>query len=45
MEERGKAATHNDLGNAYLQQGRYDLALLKYEQATRLDSMYLAGLV
>ena len=40
MDGRGKAATHNDLGNAYLQQGRYDLALLKYEQATRLDSMY-----
>ena len=40
MDERGKAATHNDLGNAYLQQGRYDLALLKYEQATRLDSSY-----
>ncbi|MDE2734910.1 MAG: glycosyltransferase family 39 protein [Gemmatimonadota bacterium] len=40
MDERGKAATHNDLGNAYLQQGRYDLALLKYEQATRLDSTY-----
>ena len=40
MEGRGKAATHNDLGNAYLQQGRYDLALLKYEQATRLDSTY-----
>ena len=28
------------MGNAYLQQGRYDLALLKYEQATRLDSTY-----
>ena len=40
MDGRGKAATHNDLGNAYLQQGRYDLALLKYEQATRLDSTY-----
>ena len=40
MDERGKAATHNDLGNAYLQQGRYDLTLLKYEQATRLDSTY-----
>ena len=40
MDERGKAATHNDLGNAYLQQGRYDLALLKYEQATRLDLSY-----
>ena len=40
MDERGKAATHNDLGNAYLQQGRYELALLKYEQATRLDSTY-----
>ena len=40
MDGRGKAATHNDLGNAYLQQGRYDLALLKYEQATRFDSTY-----
>ena len=40
MDGRGKAATHHDLGNAYLQQGRYDLALLKYEQATRLDSTY-----
>ena len=40
MDGRGKAATHNDLGNAYLQQGRRDLALLKYEQATRLDSTY-----
>ena len=40
MDGRGKAATHNDLGNAYLQQGRYELALLKYEQATRLDSTY-----
>ena len=40
MDGRGKAATHNDLGNAYLQQGRYDLALLKYEQATRRDSTY-----
>ncbi len=40
MDGQGKAATHNDLGNAYLQQGRYDLALLKYEQATRLDSTY-----
>ena len=40
MDGRGKAATHNDLGNAYLRQGRYDMALLKYEQATRLDSTY-----
>ena len=40
MDGRGKATTHNDLGNAYLQQGRYELALLKYEQATRLDSTY-----
>ena len=40
MDGQGKAATHNDLGNAYLQQGRYELALLKYEQATRLDSTY-----
>lgn len=40
MDEQGKAATHNDLGNAYLQQGRYELALLKYKQATRLDSTY-----
>lgn len=40
MDGRGKAATHHDLGNAYLQQGRYELALLKYEQATRFDSTY-----
>ena len=40
MDGQGKAATHNDLGSAYLQQGRYELALLKYEQATRLDSTY-----
>ncbi len=40
MDGRGKAATHNDLGNAYLQQGRRDMALLKYEQATRRDSTY-----
>ncbi len=40
MDGRGRAATHNDLGNAYLRQGRGELALLKYEQATRLDSTY-----
>lgn len=40
MDRRGRAATYNDLGNAYLQQGRRELALLKYEQATRLDSTY-----
>ena len=40
LDERGQAATHNDLGNAYLHQGRRDLALLKYEQAVRRDSTY-----
>ena len=40
MDGRGRAATHNDLGDAYLRQGRGDLAPLKYEQATRLDSTY-----
>ena len=40
MDGRGRAATYNDLGNAYLRQGRHELALLKYEQATRLDSTY-----
>lgn len=40
LDGRGRAATYNDLGNAYLRQGRHELALLKYEQATRLDSTY-----
>ncbi len=40
MDQRGTAATHNDLGNAYLRQGRHDLALLKYQQAVRLDTGY-----
>jgi 4-amino-4-deoxy-L-arabinose transferase-like glycosyltransferase/Flp pilus assembly protein TadD len=40
MDMRGKASTHNDLGNTYLRQGLYDKALLKYEQATRRDSTY-----
>lgn len=40
MDMRGTPATYNDLGNAYLRQGRYDLALLKFEQAVRRDDTY-----
>ncbi len=40
MDMRGTPATYNDLGNAYLRQGRYDLALLKFEQAVRRDETY-----
>ena len=40
MDMQGRAATHNDLGNTYLRQGRHAMALLKYEQAVRRDSTY-----
>jgi len=40
MDMSGSAATQNDLGNAYLRQGRYDMAQLKFEQAVRRDSTY-----
>lgn len=40
MDMRGTAATHNDLGNGYLRQGRREMALLKYQQAVRRDATY-----
>ena len=40
MDMRGRAATHSDLGNVYLRQGRYDMALLKYRQAVQRDPDY-----
>jgi len=40
MHMRGTAATHNDLGNVYLRQGRHEMALLKYQQAVQRDSTY-----
>jgi tetratricopeptide (TPR) repeat protein len=40
MDVRGTAATQNDLGNAYLRRGRHEMALLKYQQAVRLDATY-----
>lgn len=40
MDMRGRAATFNDLGNAYLRQGRAGLALPEYERAVRRDSTY-----
>ena len=40
MDRRGTAATHNDLGNVYLRQGRHEMALLKYQQAVQRDATY-----
>ena len=40
MDMRGTAATQNDLGNVYLRNGRYEMALLKFKQAVQIDPTY-----
>ena len=40
MDMRGTAATQNDLGNVYLRNGRYQMALLKFKQAVQQDPHY-----
>ncbi|NKB71088.1 MAG: tetratricopeptide repeat protein [Candidatus Latescibacteria bacterium] len=40
MDMRGNAATHNDIGNAYLRQGLPQKAHFKFQRAVQLDSTY-----